>query len=141
MKTILILLGVLFAGFVALAIITATPLVGEVVTLHTRDSGGDWETTPLWIVDLEGGSYLRAGSPDESGWVTRARANPEAKLDRAGQLLPAALVEEPARLQPVHDAMAEKYGWADDFVALVTGDRADSLPLRVEILQVPAQSD
>ena len=61
---------------VALAIITATPLVGEVVTLHTRDSGGDWETTPLWIVDLEGGSYLRAGSPDESGWVTRARANP-----------------------------------------------------------------
>ena len=134
MKTIFIVIGALVACFLALVIITATPLVGEVVTLHTRDAGGDWQTTPLWIVDLEGGSYLRAGDPDESGWVTLLRANPEAQLDRAGQLRAVVLVEQPARLQEVHDAMAEKYGWADDFVNLLTGDRSQDLPLRVEIL-------
>jgi hypothetical protein len=134
MKTIFIVIGLLVACFLALVIITASPLVGEVVTLHTRDAGGDWQTTPLWIADLEGGSYLRGGSPDESGWITRLRANPEAQLDRAGQLRAVTLVEQPARLQEVHDAMAEKYGWADGFVNLLTGDRSQDLPLRVKIL-------
>ena len=37
--------------------------------------------------------------------------------------------------------MAEKHGWADDFVTLVSGDRAQSLPLRVEILRGAATPD
>ena len=37
--------------------------------------------------------------------------------------------------------MAEKYGWADDFVTLVSGDRAQSLPLRVNIRREAATSD
>lgn len=134
MKTVFIVIGLLVACFLALVIITASPLVGEVVTLHTRDAGGEWQTTPLWIVDLEGGAYLRGGSPDESGWITRLRANPLAQLDRAGQLRAVTFVEQPARLQEVHDAMAEKYGWADGFVNLLTGDRSQDLPLRVEML-------
>lgn len=132
MKTILAVVGVLVACFLALAIITATPLVGEVVTLHTRDSGGEWQTTPLWIVDLGSDAYLRAGAPD-SGWVTRVRANPDAKLERSGKLQQVLLVESPGQLDEVHSQMAEKYGWADEFVTLVSGDRADSLPLRVEV--------
>jgi hypothetical protein len=135
MKTMLTVLGVPVACFLALVIITATPLVGEVVTLHTRGSGGEWQTTPLWIVDLDKGPYLRAGTPDGSGWITRIRSNPEAKLEHSGQLLAVTLVEEPTRLQEVHAKMAEKYGWADGFVALMSGDRADSLPLRVEALE------
>ena len=35
MKRALIGIGILFGAFVAASIITATPLVGEVVTLHT----------------------------------------------------------------------------------------------------------
>ena len=62
------------AVFIALSIISGTSRVGEVVTLHTRAADGEWQTTPLWIVDFGDASYLRAGAPDGSGWVTRLRA-------------------------------------------------------------------
>jgi hypothetical protein len=132
MKKVLIVVGLPFAIFIALSIITATPLVGEVVTLHTRDADGEWQTTPLWVVDLDSASYLRAGTPDGSGWVTRMRANPQVRLERSGAIEDVQLVEVPPQLQAVHLAMAEKYGWADDFVALMSGDRTKSLALRID---------
>lgn len=78
--------GILLAAFVSVLIITATPLVGEVVTVHTHGADGEWETTPLWIVDLDNTSYLRAGTPEGSGWFTRLQANPDVRLERAGEL-------------------------------------------------------
>lgn len=132
-----ILMGSLLATFVAVAIITATPLVGEVVTIHTRGAGGEWETTPLWIVDLDNASYLRSGTPDGSGWVARLRANPEVRLERAGDIEAVRLVEEPAQLQAVHEKMAEKYGWADSFVTLMGGDPTKAIPLRIEVAARP----
>ena len=116
MKKLLTVVGLLVAAFMAASIITATSLVGEVVTLHTRSADGEWQTTPLWIVDFDNASYLRAGTPDGSGWVTRLRDNPQARLERSGKLEDVRLVEEPPRLQAVHAKMADKYGWADDFV-------------------------
>jgi len=109
--------------------ITATPLVGEVVTLHTRDASGEWTTTPLWIVDTPGGEYLRAGNP-ESGWVQRLRADPAVRLERKGQVADVRLVPEPAMRDDVNAQMAEAYGWADGFVGIV-GDHANALPFRV----------
>ena len=47
------------------------------------------------------------------------------------------LVEEPAQLQAVHDKMAEKYGWADAVVGLMSGDRSKALPLRIEVQAEP----
>ena len=132
MKTIL---GVLVVCLLALVIITATPLVGEIVTLHTHDADDAWQTTPLWIVDLDSGSYLRAGTPDKSGWLNRLRANPKARLEHSAQVEEVTLIESPARREEVHLAMAEKYGWADSFVALVSGDRNGSLPLRIEVIE------
>lgn len=131
MKKVLALVGIPVAIFVALSIITATPLVGEVVTLHTRADDGGWQTTSLWVIELGGSSYLRAGTPKGSGWVTRLQANPQARIERAGKLLNVHLVEEPAQLSAVHAAMTEKYGWADEFVSLLSGDRSLSLPLRI----------
>jgi len=139
MKNLLIIVGLLVAAFLAVSIINATPLVGEVVTLHTRDADGEWQTTPLWIVDLANASYLRAGTPDGSGWVTRLRANPQVRLDRSGEVEDVRLVEEPPQLQTVHAEMAEKYGWADDFVALMSGDRTKSLALRIEVVGEPSR--
>jgi len=133
MKNLLIVIGSAIGLFLLLAIITATPLVGEVVTLHTLADGGQWQTTPLWVVDFDDASYLRAGSGAASGWVLRLRAHPEAKLERGGELLEVHLIEEPARRDAVHREMAEKYGWADSFVALMSGDRAKSIPLRIEV--------
>ena len=137
MKTVGIIAGSLFAVFVAASIITATPLVGEVVTLHTHGTDGEWETTPLWIVDFDQTSYLRAGTPDGSGWVTRLRADPAVRLERAGELHDVRLLEEPSQLQAVHRKMADKYGWADDFVALMSGDRSLSLALRIDDVLSP----
>ena len=132
MKRVFSAVGVLLGVFVALSIITATPLVGEVVTLHTIGEDGEWQTTPLWVVDLGGASYLRAGTPEGSGWVTRLRANPQVRLERGEELDDVQLVEDPAKLPAVHREMAQKYGWADDFVALLSGDRSKSLALRIE---------
>ena len=129
MKRVLGVIGVFVLLFVVVAGITATPLVGEVVTLHTRE-GGEWKTTPLWIVDAAGAGYLRAGNP-ESGWVARFRADPAARLERRGELLDVALVEAPDMRREVNDLMAAKYGWADGFVGMM-GDRAAALPLRVD---------
>lgn len=129
MKRIIAIVLALLLAFVVVAGITATPLVGEVVTLHTRDAAGEWQTTPLWIVDTPGGEYLRAGNP-ESGWVARLRAEPAVRLERGGQLADVRLVPEPAMLDEVNARMAESYGWADTFVGMM-GDHAGALPFRV----------
>lgn len=130
-KTALKILGAFLAVFVALVIITGSSLVGEVVTLHTQDADGAWQTTPLWIVDAQDGTYLRAGQP-ESGWLLRLRANPEVKLERDGKTQPVRLVETPEAVAAVNQMMSGKYGWADDFVGLMAGDRSQSLALKVE---------
>jgi hypothetical protein len=137
MKNVLIIVGSLFAAFLVVSIITATPLVGEVVTLYTRDGDGGWQTTPLWVVDIGDSSYLRAGTPDGSGWVSRLRADPLVRLERSGKVEDVRLVEEAQQLQAVHTAMAAKYGWADDFVAIMSGDRTKSLALRIEVVGEP----
>ena len=130
-KLALQIVGALLAVFVALVIITGSSLVGEVVTLHTQDAEGAWQTTPLWIVDARDGTYLRAGQPD-SGWLVRLRANPDVKLERDGQTQPVRLVETPEAVAAVNSMMNGKYGWADDFVGLMAGDRSQALPLKVE---------
>jgi len=83
MKRVIIGVGILLGSFVSVLIITATPLVGEVVTIHTHGAYGGWETTPLWVVDLGNASYLRAGTPEGSGWFARLQANPDVRLERA----------------------------------------------------------
>jgi hypothetical protein len=134
MKAALIALGVILGAFLLVAIITATPLVGEVVTLHTRAPSGSWETTPLWIVDTPDGAYLRAGSPEGSGWVRRWQAEPIAKLERNGKLGAVKLTAEPKRRETINALMAARYGWADVFVGLMS-DRSGAMPLRVEFVE------
>jgi hypothetical protein len=130
MKAVLTGVGVLIGLFVTVAIVTGTSLVGEVVQLHTREAGGEWQTTPLWIVDVAGREYLRAGDP-ESGWVLRMRANPEVRLERNGQLRDVTLAAESSERALVNRKMADRYGWADDFVGLM-GNRSVSTPYLVQ---------
>ncbi len=129
MKGFLAVVVALVVIFLVTAGITATPLVGEVVTLHTRE-GGEWQTTPLWIVEASGVEYLRAGSAD-AGWMVRLRADPSVRLERQGEVVEVSLVESPEKRGEVNDLMAQKYGWADGFVGMM-GDHASSLPLRVD---------
>ena len=132
MKIALLSLLALVLALAILGVITATPLVGEVVTLHTLDEAGEWKTTPLWIVESpDGGEYLRAGDAGR-GWVVRMRANPSIRLERSGETAAVTIVSAPGMVKTVHDLMAEKYGWADDFVTLMAPDRSRALALRVE---------
>ena len=87
---------------------------GEVVTLHTRDSEGNGYTTPLWIVELDSGLYLRSGA-DSAGWLSRVRAFPDVELSReAGDIAVLAVVaDDPVVKAALNSAMAEKYGTAN----------------------------
>lgn len=130
-KNVLIGVGIAIALFVGTVALTATPLVGEVVTLHTMTTDGNWEKTPLWIVDEGGHAYLRAGAA-ESGWVLRLRANPEARLERGGEVVSVRVIPDESAREIVNQRMAEAYGWADAFLS-IGGDSSLSLPLRLEV--------
>lgn len=105
---------------------------GEVVALTTFDPDGKSHLTQLWIVDLDGQSYLRAAAPDNA-WLERLRAQPEAVLargeeDRAVVATPVSSAELRAR---VNGAMAEKYG-ASDRLYSAFFDRSQSVPVRID---------
>lgn len=105
---------------------------GEVVTLNVLDAKGRSHPTQLWIVELDGRSYLRAAAPD-NGWLERLRSEPRAILSRAGEehpvtakVLPEGLVRE-----RVNRAMAEKYGASDRLYSALF-DRSRSVPVQLE---------
>ena len=56
--------------------------------------------------------------------------NPAAKLERNGAVSDIRLVAEATEQQSINAKMAERYGWADDFVGIM-GDRSAALPLRL----------
>jgi hypothetical protein len=122
---LLIALPVLFG----LAMLAASELGGEVVTLYTRDAAGAEARTSLWVVDYDGSQYLRAGDRS-SGWFERLRREPEVRVERGGKAVTYQAVPIP-ELTPAIDAlMAEKYGLADRFIGLVR-DPAQSMAVKL----------
>lgn len=133
MRALLLAVGI----GVAAVVLTATLVdEGEVVTLVTRDANGAAYDTPLWIVDLEGRRYLRAGGPG-ARWLARIRGNPAVVVrasgdEEAGGIAGIAVpVDEPATREAVNRLMAEKYGWADRLWSRIL-DRKKSVPIRLD---------
>jgi hypothetical protein len=127
------ILTVALAAMLALIIAVAISIPeGEVVTLITRDAAGNEFETGLWIVDIEGKSYLRSEWPDAL-WLDRLRAEGEVELERAGErfAVRAVPVGDPALRDAVTRAMSEKYA-ALDRVLGVLRDDARALPVLVE---------
>lgn len=125
MKTLGVVLGTLVGLAVALvlALFLASHYGGERVTLRTTDAAGGTHDTPLWVVELEGDAWLRAGDR-ESGWVERLRAEPEVELRRDGEWRRYRAELAPERTEAVSALMAEKYGLADRLVGLVRDPEA-----------------
>ena len=127
-RVVMIAVGILVALLVG-----ATHLIdeGEIVKVATTDSEGRDHVTELWIVDLEGGPYLRAGSPDVA-WLARIRAQPEVTLQRGDLSVNfQAICEEDASIRgQVSLAMSEKYGFADRLWARVS-DRRQAVAVRL----------
>ena len=124
------------ARFLAYAVAVVVVLVallfvasesGEVVVLTSVDAGGEFHETRVWIVDIEDGTYLRAGTA-ESAWLGRVRARPLVMLERAGERRDVRLVVAEAMTGTVNAHMAHKYGVADMVVSsLIPRDNAVAL--------------
>lgn len=103
---------------------------GEVVVLTTFDVAGGAQTTRVWVVDYEGAAWLRSGSP-ASAWYGRIGNNPQVKVVRGGREFAASVVAVPDQQKQINQLMAEKYGWADQFIGLLFG-RDDAIALRLD---------
>jgi hypothetical protein len=126
------------------AVVIAALLVpqGEVVTLHVRDVEGRSHPTQLWIVELDGFSYLRSGGPD-TRWLARLRRDPGVTLgyghvgETPRPYIAVPIDGDPVLRARVGEAMAEKYRWADSLWSWL-GDREHSIPIRLEPLPAEA---
>ena len=122
------------AGFGVVALIVASMWLdeGEVVTLTTVDARGNRYEAGLWIVDLDGVSYLRATSPDAS-WLNRIRQFSDVTLDRGGRRTDyhAIPIDDPKVRKSVSRAMAAKYGNFDRALVWLR-DHRRSVPIRLQ---------
>ena len=105
---------------------------GEVVNLTTIDDRGRNALTGLWIVELDGKTYLRARSP-EAKWLMRLRTRPEVELTRMGvaRTVRATPIDDAALRVAVSWAMREKYGLVDAVLVRII-DHSESVPILVE---------
>lgn len=124
-------LAVLFFGSFAIS------PSSEVVTLVTKDEDGNVHETPLWVVDVEGVQWLRAGNPD-ADWVDQLRENPRVELVRNDELRSYEVefvVDDPTR-EHINEMMREKYGASDAMVGLFYPGPDESLPIRLNVRRV-----
>lgn len=129
MRTFVLVVALVAAGFAG-AIVLASELGGEVVTVVTTDERGiDYETS-LWVVDDAGQAWLRAGSTD-SAWYQRLRQNPEIRMERDGEQHTYEAVPQPRKTARINALMARKYGVADRIVSLIRDDAA-SMAIRLD---------
>jgi hypothetical protein len=130
----------MLGGLAVVAVVLATIGVeiwvpeGEVARLETFDSGRHGVHTELWIVDIEGRTYVRAADA-EADWLERLLAHPEAKLrrDRAVSRVRGVPSHDPAVREAVNRAMRRKYGSVDRVVSWVR-DRSRCVPVALEPL-------
>ena len=126
----------LLGGLAVFAVALATIWVdeGEVATLVTLDSRQQAFETDLWIVDIEGRTYVRAADL-ESDWLERLLARPELQLRRSDTVSRVRGVpsDDPAVREAVNDAMQRKYGSVDRVVGWVR-DRSRCVPVWLEPL-------
>jgi hypothetical protein len=127
------LLLLTIGGLVAALVLGALAIdEGEVVALRTFDAEGKDYLTQLWIVELDGDSYLRSTAAD-SAWLERLRAQPEAFLARGedARAVTATPVSDDELLGRINRAMAQKYGASNRLYSALF-DRSASVPVRIE---------
>jgi len=122
---IVLLVVLLLAG-----LILALSEWGEVVVLRPLgDEPGSG--TRLWVVDLDGGPWLRAS--EGKAWAEAAVMAGQAELRRGGTWKRYRVYDVPGPLarNQVNAAMREKYGFSDRFIGW-TEDFGQARPIRLE---------
>ncbi|MDA1076115.1 MAG: hypothetical protein O3A63_15350 [Proteobacteria bacterium] len=124
---ILVVLGLIIAPY---ALMMVASEIGEVVVLTIPVDEGT-NSVRLWVVDVEGVAYLRAGD-ESSGWYQQLMKAPTVNVERNG--VSVAYIATPALdLRPqVAEKMHAKYGWRDEYVALLVGGRENAIPVALQ---------
>ncbi len=110
----------------------------EVVVLHTENEAGAQKTTRLWVVDLDGYPYLRAGD-EASGWYQRLQSKPTVSLTRGSKTARYRYEVDTESREAVNRLMQEKYTWGDKFFALVLNNRSEAIPIKLIQLEAADQ--
>ncbi len=118
------------------AIVTISQMIasehGEVVVITTTDASHVPHETHVWIVDHDGHSWIRSGSPT-SGWYERLRRTPTFELERNGSHERYTAKAIPENRANVNALMRVKYGWADAYIGTFFS-RANAIPIRIDPL-------
>jgi hypothetical protein len=128
-RRLLVGLGALGA---VLAAVTLVALEGEeVVQVRTTTPEGGVRVTRTWIADAGGASWLEAATPDRP-FLRDVEQRPEVELVRGGSLLTLRAVPVPgdAGHRTIRRLLAEKYGWADTWIGMLT-DTSHSVAVRL----------
>ena len=128
-----IILGTVLGIAVLFTLVTLLALEGrEVVVLRTFDAHGQARETRTWVADEDGYTWIEAANP-ERPFLLQLQANPEVELRRGGTLhhCRAGATPNPEGHQRIRRLLAAKYGWADDWVGLLT-DTSGSLAVRLD---------
>jgi len=132
-RAITLIGGVLLGGAVIFAAITLYALEGrEVVVVRTRTPDGGTRETRTWVADADGVAWVEAASP-ERPFFQQLVAHPDVELRRAGNVrrYRALPVPNPEGHERIRALLAQKYGWADWWIGLLT-DTSRSVAVRLE---------
>ncbi|MGH7790634.1 MAG: hypothetical protein ACRERC_27480 [Candidatus Binatia bacterium] len=125
--------GTLLLAALLFAAITLYALEGlEVVVVHTRGRDGSAKQTRTWIADADGFSWIEAATP-ERPFFQQLLENPEVEVERDGtrRRYLATPVENPRGNAHIRGLLAERYGWADAWVGMLT-DTSGSVEVRLQ---------
>jgi hypothetical protein len=103
---------------------------GEVVVVTTPTDAGP-STTRLWVVDVDGDQYLRAGHV-EASWYAPLVGADVVEVERGGTAGRYRAVPAPELLDRVNAAFADKYGWRETYIGMMVGGREHAVPIRLE---------
>jgi hypothetical protein len=123
----------LVAVLLAFLITTWIALEGrEVVVIRTFDAGGEARETRTWVADEDGFVWIESANP-ERPFYRDVLANPRVQLERAGVVhgFIASVEPNPEGHRRIRRLLADKYGWADRWIALLA-DTSASIALRLE---------
>lgn len=128
------------AGLFLLVIAASVALVesGEVVVIHTRDTGGEFHRSRVWVLDHNDRQWVAPGNRSNA-WFQRLVADPRVELIRSGvrSCHVAAVVESPASL-PVLELFLQKYAAVIRATSLLnrllepTGDESPPVAVRLD---------
>jgi hypothetical protein len=121
------------AACVAFAVTTLVALEGrDVVVLRTTASDGSTHETRTWIARDDGGWLVEAAN-EVRPFLHDVRARPAMELRRDGvaHRCVASPLPNPDGHRRIRGLLAEKYGWADCWIALVA-DTSQSVAVRLD---------